>query len=330
MHIFIDESGTFVIPPNKEWSPCLVGALIVPDHKLDKLYSKYARIRLNLPKEKGEVKGKLLSEDEVAKVVDILRRNSCIFKAHVIEMALESTTEIKDHQEASARGITNNLTDQHHREFVEQCWWLRGGLEEMTPQLYVQYEIMFGLLADLLREAPLYWAQREMKELLRFHWVVDGKGEIELTKWERWWSTIKTAIIQSKLAREPIGFLEGLDYTEFDARYRTPMPTYSKESNLPYEKGYNLNLLMDESFRFSSGNDYGLELVDVLTNATRRALKGNLGRNGWGNIPKLMIHRGESYLRFKSFGKSQRVEAVPYKRLVTDDFATGGRPMLTE
>ena len=33
MHIFIDESGTFAIPNDDGPSPCVVGALVVPDFK---------------------------------------------------------------------------------------------------------------------------------------------------------------------------------------------------------------------------------------------------------------------------------------------------------
>lgn len=329
MHIFIDESGTFVIPSNKDWSPCVVGALIVPDFKIDQLFNKYARLRQNLPKEKGEVKGKLLSEDQVCAVVGLLRRNSCIFEAQVIEMSVQTLPEIEEHQRAAGHGLTVNLTSAHNPELAKGVWHLRRELEAMSPQLYVQYTIMSELLANLIRDVPVFWAQRRMKELLNFHWVVDGKGAIDLTRWEDWWATVKSGILQSKLAREPMIMLEGLDYSEFEAKFRAPIPTYLRDTIMPDGEGFSLNLLMDESFRFSSGNDYGLELVDILTNACRRALKGNLGRAGWSEIPKLMINRKGQYLRLRSFSRSPSLNAVPYRTILTRDFATGGRPMIT-
>jgi hypothetical protein len=65
MHIFIDESGPFggigQFP-----SVSLIGALIVPDARLASLERQYKRLRPNLPKdEKGEVKGRLLNEQQV-------------------------------------------------------------------------------------------------------------------------------------------------------------------------------------------------------------------------------------------------------------------------
>ena len=275
------------------------------------------------------MKGKDLSESDVAKVVELMRRNSCIFKAHVIEMSIENPAEVNVHQMGTANGLTANLTDKYRPEHVEFVWGLRSQLEAMPPQLYIQYSIMNELLIDLIREVPLYWSQRRMKELLSFHWMVDSKGTTDLTKSEKWWSLIKQVLVQSKLAKEPLTRLMGLDYSEFDKKFQVPMPTYLKESILPYETGYDLKLLLDESFSFSSGNDFGLELVDILTNATRRALKGNLSKAGWVDIPRLMIAQKGQYLRFRTFGNSARINSAPYRRLITNEFATGGRTMLT-
>jgi len=60
MHIFLDESGSFTgFHPG---SISVVGALAIPDQKLDSLKKRYAKIRERLPLEKGEVKGRLLNE----------------------------------------------------------------------------------------------------------------------------------------------------------------------------------------------------------------------------------------------------------------------------
>jgi len=330
MHIFIDESGTFAIPHDGRFSPCIVGAIIVPDFKLDQLFRKYERIRQNLPQENGEVKGRLLSEDQVAQVTDLLRRNNCIFEALVIEMSFEKSEEIETHRKGAASGLTAHLTDKHQPTLIQSVWEHRAELEEMSSPLYVQYTLMSELLANIIREIPSYWAQRRMKEIINFHWVVDGKGAAETTKSEKWWQTMKTGLLQSKLAREPMIGLDWLDYTEFDAKFRTTMPDYLKESILPHEEGFSLNLLLDESFKFSSTNDYGLELADIITNATRRALKGNLAEQGWRHIPKLMIHRKGQYLKIRNLSNSTKPGRVPYARLVTRDFASGGRDMLTK
>lgn len=328
MHIFIDESGTFTIPENGRFSPCVQGALVVPDYKLDQLFKKYSRIRHSLPKENGEVKGRLMKEPDVAKVIEILRRNLCIFEAVVVEMSLEVPGEVEEHRSRAANGLTKNLTSDHQPELIENVWKHRAYLEKMSLPLYVQYTMISELFARIVREVPVYWAQRRMNEVINYHWVVDGKGDSQNTKSEDWWSVMKLGLLQSKLAREPMIALEGLDYSKFDEKFRMPMPNYLKETILPFEEGFDLRLLFDESFRFSSKADFGLELADIVTNATRRALKGNLGELGWSTIPNLMINRREQYISMCSLSKSVNPDKLPYAKLITQSFNRGGRQML--
>jgi len=73
MHIFIDETGSFAIPAPFP-SPSLVGALVIPDRKLTYFDRIYGRLRSKLPKEQGEVKGRLLNEGQVRSVVQALWR----------------------------------------------------------------------------------------------------------------------------------------------------------------------------------------------------------------------------------------------------------------
>jgi len=65
MHIFIDESGTFV-RGEQQASVSMVGALIIPDVRLARVEQKYAALRTGLSTdEKGEVKGRNLGAPEI-------------------------------------------------------------------------------------------------------------------------------------------------------------------------------------------------------------------------------------------------------------------------
>ena len=69
-------------------------------------------------------------------------------------------------------------------------------------------------------------------------------------------------------------------------------------------------------------------MVDVVVNAPRRALMGNLGIAGWRNIPRLMIHRRKQYIGILAFGKS-----LPRRREwsymdVLHHFSKGGKGMI--
>jgi hypothetical protein len=91
----------------------------------------------------------------------------------------------------------------------------------------------------------------------------------------------------------------------------------------------NLGRVLSESLRFSKDPEPGLELVDILTNATRRALRGNLQPEGWREIPTIMVLRKPQNIQILSLDKSAPETAkLPYGRVVKA-FDIGARPMLT-
>ncbi len=87
---------------------------------------------------------------------------------------------------------------------------------------------------------------------------------------------------------------------------------------------------MTESFRFSSQAEPGLELVDILTNAVRRGMMGNLECEGWKNIPSLMLHRKEHYIHLLTLGTEEDAASrvFPYAAML-QHFKTGGLSLLT-
>lgn len=92
------------------------GGLTIPDKRLHWIYKKYAKLRVDLPKERGEVKGRLLSEPQVAAVVDLLRKNECLLELVAIDANMHEAADVAAHREGQARGMTSALTDAHQRE----------------------------------------------------------------------------------------------------------------------------------------------------------------------------------------------------------------------
>lgn len=331
MHIFIDESGLFVPATPGSSAISMVGALIVPEHKLRKLFTRYSRLRQNLPKSgTGEVKGSRLSEIEVSAVIDLLFKNSCIFEAVVMDMGWESQEGIIRHRDGQAERITAHLTPEHQPELIKGVRAWRQTLEHMQPQLYAQSAATFELLSGILERVPLYYVQRWPVDLTDFHWHIDGKEVFKLTSAEAWWSETMLPMLQSKSLRKPMLALEGADYSYFDAKYRMETPEHLRTHGFSEESGINLRRLMKDSFRFSSDAEPGLELVDIVTNATRRALLGKLGKLGWKLIPRLMLHRHEHYLSFVTLTNAQDSRPKPpWAQTVVQHFASGGRSMVT-
>lgn len=327
MHIFIDESGNFARPKTGH-SVSVMGALVVPEARSDLLFRKYERLRGNLPKEKGEVKGRLLAESQMAKVLELLRKNSCIFEAVAIDMGLETDEGIQRHREGQAEALTMHLTDEHHPNLVAGVWGLRARVESMSVPLYTQSTVTIFLLGNILQRVPNYWVQRISREILNFHWVVDGKELNRVTDAEDWWSTTMLGLLQSRSARDPMVWPDWVEKGEFGAKFMRPMPDYLRGVLTDKEMVVDLTLLMKESFRFSSAPEPGLELADIVTNCARRALMGNLQRIGWAGLPKLMIHRSQQYVDLVHLTNFESRARQPYDQTLTS-FRSGGRSMFT-
>jgi hypothetical protein len=114
--------------------------------------------------------------------------------------------------------------------------------------------------------------------------------------------------------------LEGADYSHFE-----------KFQHVDKDGGEYTDLsLLLKDLRFSSNNEFGLELVDILTNAVRRAFVGNLGIEGWGGIVQTMIHRKQHYITLiRLDGVSRPPDEQPYYAHVVRHFWSGGKQMLT-
>src|ERR1700730_10082896 len=89
MNIYIDESGTFS-GIGRSLRPSVVGGLVVPDSVQSDLFAAYASIRDGRTEDHGEVKGRQLSERQVALVINTLRQVSLIFEVTGIYTGLSN------------------------------------------------------------------------------------------------------------------------------------------------------------------------------------------------------------------------------------------------
>jgi hypothetical protein len=327
VHIFIDESGSFTQSATKP-GLSVVASLVIPDHRLAHVERKYKQLRVGFPKHGTEVKGRLLDEQQIPKLVELLRKNEALLQVVAIDLNTHSEAELGEHKRRQGEGMTVNLTDKHHPNIHKVAGELRSQVENMSNQLYVQSAVTFELIWLTTEHAINYFAQRQPKELAEFHWVVDAKGDSGPTNWEEWWTKVVMPILQSKSTREPHGLFELGDFTYFK-RFFGEVPDYlpRPEGKPDLREGTNIRLLLMEHFRFSTDSEPGLEMVDILANAVRRALIGNLGFAGWKDIPRLMMHRNRHYISLLALHDHPAPRKVAYARVV-NHFRRGGRTML--
>jgi hypothetical protein len=316
MKVFIDESGSF--SGFHDGSISVVGMLAIPDAKIEFLTRKYQKIRVKLPLEKGEVKGRLLNENQIDQVVTLLSRNESLFEITALDLGIQTEDAALDYKKRHGEEMLArvSLFREDVRPEVEKA--SREILATSLP-LYLQALTTFEVMHRLIGYVTMYFSQRRPSELGSFEWIVDGKDKIKVTEWEKWWSYYARGALSTMSKTRPSPILEQGDYS-----------FYKRSFGSSEEQGTDLKLLL-QNIRFCSAPEAGLEFVDILSNAVRRTLTGSLRKDGWKNIHRLMIHRkDQTYIQFVLFREGPDViKNAPYERIVREGFSRDGKSMLT-
>jgi hypothetical protein len=323
MQIFLDESGSFA--GYQKGSIGVVGALVIPDGNIPRLRRKFARIRPSLLKEGKEVKGRLLGEHDVNRVVRLLANREAIFEVTALDLGLHTEAGVLAYRQKLAvetRAKLPGFPEALRAKVAEAVDYLDG----ITPQLFVQALTTFELIHRVISHAILYFSQRRPYELASFAWVADGKDSAKATNWENWLKFYAQGALVSLSQTNPVPMPSPGEPYLFNYTFLDAFMT----KNAAGDKSLDTGLLL-QNFSFKSDTEMGLEFVDVLTNATRRLLGDRLQREGWINIHRLMIHRAdEAYIKFILFGpEGSVVRKAEYAGVVNEGFLKGGRSMFT-
>ncbi|WP_137044842.1 hypothetical protein [Pseudolabrys sp. FHR47] len=329
MHIFIDETGSFS-GIGEFPSVSLVGALVVPDERLASLEKQYNRLSRNFPRDdRGEVKGRALTEKQVASLIPMLFEHSTLFDATGVDVGAHTEDGLKQFQAEQAERMTNNLTDKHSATLTKQVWAYRDKFEKFKLPLMIQTMATFELIPKLIELSTNYYATRRPTELAEFHWTIDAKGNLDTpNQWEEWWSTVIMPFLQSRSFKQPFKMLPVGDYSKMK-RFDVEPDDFIKEMSAWTEGDpppLDIKAIISDNLQFRSDTCPGLELVDILTNATRRAMNGNLQKEGWRRIPELMIHRNPQYINLIALEDLPK-RVYPYSRIV-NAYSRGGRALL--
>jgi hypothetical protein len=336
MHIFIDESGSFVRPVTGRNLSC-VGALVVPDGRLTVLVRKFRQLvaRWNLPE--GEVKGRSLDEPKIAAVIALLVDSGCYFFVGATEMSVNEPAAMREFQETQARLLTEELTPAHSQEVRDQAFALRATQEQMPTQLFLQSVVLSDVVKRVIDLGSLHFAMvGPAREAGAFHWIIDAKDESR-TSSEHAWQLLAGPFLQYQSLIAPgVRALEG-DYSHFDRSFSSrigdpPAHLPTPNTRHPGRPGatFNLSRVLYQSMQFAdSASVPGLQLADIVTNAFRRALMGRLRAAGFHRLGELMLQgerRTVSFLRFGFTGEAMIPDYEhPYDLIVRRARAAGSR-----
>ncbi|HEY6290488.1 MAG TPA: DUF3800 domain-containing protein [Terriglobia bacterium] len=318
MRIYIDEAGSFVVPPTtRPHSFSLVLALAVPSASEADLFYEFLRLRDDWPNPAVEIKGSTLDESEAAQVIDLVCRYEVLVNFFTIDMATHGDQVVDDFRMRQAAAVTAHLTQAHHPNIVAQLHTQADKIRAMRNQLFLQAFLTIQLILEVIEEATLYYVQRLPRELGEIAWFVDRKNRT-ITQMEEMWTTLILPMSESHFARNPLKTLIGADYSHFDARYGFTAETVDPQMARHLEwmqqvhgtrplgggkTALNAKLLLSDWREFLDSRDsLGVQLADMLATILRRALNDRLQFPGWENFGKLLARKGQPGSSFLQLG----------------------------
>lgn len=314
MNIYIDESGIFNNPTNKQNIASCVGALCIPSCKRSAVVKEFNQLKSLWGIANQEAKGKELDEKKISQVIEVLKRYDVVFKLIVTDLGLLTDQEISDFKGKSARGMTIHLTPEHPVDTIAKAQEWEQQIEKMSNQLFVQMELMRLLIPDTVQDLVLYYARRMPKELGKFHWVVDAKDK-HPTTYENVLAESIYSFVSTYSSDFPLMFAEGGDYSYFKKGHKeskTTLEVRAKEDVEYKEKGHatlSVKKVLGGGFIFEdSKKNNGLQLVDILVNAAQRAFNDKLQPSGWKELGALLIEKHPSSISFIGFNVNEVAE----------------------
>jgi hypothetical protein len=315
MEIYIDESGTFARPRDARRAVSCVGALVLRSSEAPRLLERFRHLRDRWGLQ--EARARELSEKQFVEVVALCRRYDPLLEIRATDVNVQTPAEIAAYKLEQGALLEKHITPSHQPDLRTFLADRRRYLEGLTDQLFIQSILLVSLIDDVLREAVPYYAFRAPAELGRFRWRIDAKGVNE-TEPERLWQVLLLPMLQSQSVKYPYAYPVEGDYSHFK-KFDLPetpeyVKEYARESGITFDdrdrERTNLTRVVRGDFRLCDSKDeLGLQLVDVLVGAFRRAIMGTLKKEGWKDIGRLMAsHPVMSVL--KPTGAGRRDEEI--------------------
>lgn len=333
MYIFIDESGNFVVPSKPHAVSC-IAALVVPEPFAATLFRKFRKAIRPWKLQAKEVKGSKLDEQQMATVFKLMRRFDVLVVAVCMDMGLHTEASIDIHKNGQADVFQKKATEVMYPEMKHSLEDLAARIRALPNQLYAQSIVLTELVGEVFSASTLYYAQRIPSTLGSFKWRVDAKDR-RTTEYEELWMKIVLPLFQAKFLHQPLIQLEGADYSAFAKFSKTASepPVHLKDhisdrwasSAMPF-RYMDIREILTDNLKFHASERYtGLQLVDIVASAIRRACNQTLQSQGWEGVCKLMVNsarrkneRSKNSLRFMLLRKIHLPPgyALPYEDVI--------------
>jgi hypothetical protein len=306
-----------------------MAALVVPEPFAATLFRKFREVIRPWKHQAKEVKGSKLDEQQMATVFKLLRRFDVLAFAVCVDMGLHTEAGIESHKNGQADVFQKKVTEVKYPKMKHSLEDLAARIRALPNQLYVQSVVLSDLVSEVFKASTLYYAQRIPATLGSFKWRVDAKDR-RTTEYEKLWVKIVLPIFQTESLQKPLLRLKGADYSAFGKFLKTaPEPPAHLKDHIPGERASrsmpfeyaDVREILTDDLKFHASERYtGLQLVDIVASAIRRACNQTLQRPGWEGVCRLIVQRERSKnsLRFISLRELDLPPgyALPYEDVI--------------
>lgn len=321
MHIFIDESGSFVYTPEaSSWSS--ICAIVIPERAMKEAES----VLMDFKKENGysvedELKlGEVADEMSYFKMLVRLARTNCTLYAVATDAHLNTPEAISDHKSHTIRGMLANIDKMLHEEGRQSVHHAVDQVRNLSAQLHIQLFCQISLMKLVVWQSVLYYSQHEPETLSSFVWRVDAKEPDKKTRYEAAFEQLSPVFLQSMSLADPIITITEFDYSHMaDYIYgKGEGPTYLKESygiDVDPTGALNIGKIFRGDIQFvNSKSSFGVQIADLLSAGLRRCLRGEFIDNlrAAAFLGRLMVQspKEEYPLRLLSLGNEEAISAT--------------------
>lgn len=320
MHIFIDESGSFVYTPEKAaWSS--ICAIVIPENFLGEAESALSDFK----KENGidlsdELKlGALDDEMSYFRLLLRLAKTNCTLYGVVTDAHLNTPEAVTAHKEATAKGMLVNIEKMIHKSGRDAVQRAADMVRDLSAQLHIQLICQIKLMQLVVWQTVIYYGQHEPETLASFVWRVDAKALETKTEYEQAFEQLSPAYLQTISLDDPIITVSEFDYSHMGAYVYAEgeAPCYLKEDyGVEHDLAGSLNIgkMFRDDIKFvNSKESFGVQLADLLSAGLRRCLRKGFKDNlrAAAFLGRLMVQRPKNAypLLLSTLGNEEAVDA---------------------
>ena len=319
MHIFIDESGSFVYTKEQAgWSS--ICAIAIPESALGEAESALQDFKAeNGCAPTDELKlGKMEDEMSYFRLLVRLERANCTLYGIATDAHLNTPDAVEAHKETTAQGILENLEKMRHEAGRKTVQYAADQVRRLSAQLHIQFICQIRLMYYVVSQAVTYYAQHDPASLSSFVWRVDQKAVEKKTEYEEAFEKLSPAYLQMMSLSDPMVMVTDFDYSHLAAYEfsKGEAPTYLRDDynlDIDLTKALNIQKIVRGDIQFiDSQGSFGIQIADLLSAGLRRCLRSGFkdSLRAAAFLGRLMIQRADNKypLLLSSLGRESVVD----------------------